>query len=427
MTRPLGCTAAQIRALAARTVLMLGAAMLALSGCACERPERGAARGPGPLTKAEPPLVRVKLGDDASSVAVAVGGPWTLTADSREVASGESLEWTDVTFGNGQIAFGSLATVAGPVELRGKTDGSIWIGQGPADKRRERSYRGTVRIGPTREGALRLINTLPMEDYLAGVVANELLKRWHVEAYKAQAVAARTFALMSHNARTRYDFDVYDSTSSQVYGGRATETTTAWAAVNATWGIVATYIGPDRKRTMLRTYYHSTCGGDTVPSGSVFGGATPPPLAGGTKCTYCRKSTKYQWPEVVLTKQEVTEALSRHGSKDLAGLGPLDRAEVVERSASGGRAQKIRLVGTSGVSVVVSANAWRVLIGARKVPSTWFDLEDRGDRIALTNGRGYGHGVGLCQWGAQFLAERGKTGEEILRYYYPKVELVRAY
>ena len=59
--------------------------------------------------------------------------------------------------------------------------------------------------------------------------------------------------------------------------------------------------------------------------------------------------------------------------------------------------------------------------------STWFDVEDQGDRIVLTHGRGFGHGVGMCQWGAEYLARHGKTGEEILRYYYPKVELVRAY
>ena len=93
----------------------------------------------------------------------------------------------------------------------------------------------------------------------------------------------------------------------------------------------------------------------------------------------------------------------------------------------GGRAAAIRIVDAAGVSVLIDANFWRGVMGPGRVLSTWFDIEDRGDSIALVNGRGWGHGVGLCQWGAEFLAERGKTGEEILRYYYPKIELMRAY
>jgi stage II sporulation protein D len=82
---------------------------------------------------------------------------------------------------------------------------------------------------------------------------------------------------------------------------------------------------------------------------------------------------------------------------------------------------------TAGAVVLVQANYWRALVGNGRVPSTWFTLRDQGDRLLITDGRGYGHGVGLCQWGAEYLAEHGQTGEQILRYYYPKVELLKAY
>jgi len=376
---------------------------------------------------ADVPLVRVRLGRDARLVAVAVKGPWRLTGGEGEVASGKSLDWTQVTAVGGNVVFGRIATVNGPVELAGAGDAPVQVSQAVGGKARRRSYRGTLRMAPTAGGAVRLVNVLPMEAYLAGVLANELYPSWHVEAYKAQAIAARTYALVDRNARRRYDYDVQDSQGSQVYGGADTETATAWEAVEATWGVVATCRSADGKHALFKTYYHSTCGGDTAPAGSAFGGSTAGPLVGGTKCTYCRKSPKYRWPAVVLTKRHVSDVLRRSGSATLTALGDVWRVEVAARTGRGGRAQRIRIVDTAGKSVLLRAGYLRILVGASKVPSTWFTSEDRGDRIALTDGRGYGHGVGLCQWGAQYLAAHGKTGEEILRYYYPGSELVRVY
>jgi stage II sporulation protein D len=396
------------------------AAATCLAGCACEQPGRKAVTAPGV------PLVRVKLGDDARAVSVAVKGPWGLTGDAGPLASGDALDWTSVIACEGKAAFGTAPPAAGAIELRAKDDAGVWVRQTVDGKERTRCYRGVVRIAPTADGALSVINTLPMETYLAGVLANELIPGWPLETYKAQAVAARTFALGARNSRTGKDFDVYDSTSSQVYCGAATENQRAWKAVEDTWGIVAATRGADGKPVLLKTYYHSTCGGETAPAGVVFGGTAPAPLAGGVKCSYCRKSPKFTWPEVVLKKKEIGEAMARAGGV-LAQLGGIRSVEAADRISSGGRARTVRIVGASGAAVLVDANKWRVLVGARKMPSTWFDIEDRGDAIALTSGRGYGHGVGLCQWGAAYLAERGMKGEQILRYYYPGVDLVRAY
>jgi len=408
-------------AMVARTALMVCVTVGSFSGCACERPRRAARMG------ADVPLIRVRLGSDARSVAVAVEGSWRLTGGQGEIASGKRLDWTQVTATGGHLVFGGIATVNGAVELAGADDGPVQVSQAVGGKARRRSYRGTLRVAPTGEGAVRLVNVLPMEAYLAGVLANELYPSWHVEAYKAQCIAARAYALRERNARRRHDFDVYDSTLSQVYAGVGTETDTAWEAVEATWGVVATCRSADGKHALFRTYYHSTCGGDTVPAESVFGGSTPAPLVGGTRCTYCRESTKYRWPAVVLTKRDVSDALRRSGLATLTALGDVWRVEVATQTGRDGRAQRIRIVDTAGKSVLLRAGYWRILVGASKVPSTWFTIEDRGDRIALTDGRGYGHGVGLCQWGAQYLAAHGKTGEEIVRYYYPKAELVRVY
>jgi stage II sporulation protein D len=373
------------------------------------------------------PLMRVRLGDELPRLQVAVAGPWRLTANGAELASGQDLGWTDVALCEGAIQFGRQRLAWVPLELAAEQDGGIWVCQKVNGADRERSYRGRLQLVPTAAGMLCVVNVLPLEHYLAGVLANEMLRSWHVEAYKAQAVAARTYALCERNGRTRYDFDVYDTVQSQVYGGCGTETQTAWDAVVATWGVVATYRGADGRSILLKTYFHSTCGGRTVPAGSVFGGPTPGPLAGGVECPYCRRSPRYRWGDAVLTKQEIGEALRGSGVPELVRLGPVERVEVAQTSGPGGRAEQIRVVDAAGASVLIRADYWRSLMRGGKVYSTWFDIADRGDRIVLTGGRGYGHGVGLCQYGAEYLAERGMTGEQILRFYYPGVELTRAY
>jgi len=344
------------------------------------------------------------------------------------VASGTNLEWTEVTIRGSLMAFGQKAPVAGPLELHAETDGGLWVSQTVGAAQRQRAYRGILRFIPVEGGAIRVVNVLSTEAYLAGVLSNELPKSWHVEAYKAQAVAARSYALAERNVRTRYDFDVGDSAASQVYGGYSTETRTAWEAVDAPWGIVATYRGAGGKTWLLKAYYHSTCGGETASAGSVFGGSTPPPLAGGVPCTYCIRSPKFRWPDVALTKQEISNALKRSGDANVARLGPVDQIAVVATSGPGGRAEQIRIADTAGDAVLLLADYWRGLVGAGRLPSTWFTVhDDGGDTIVIQNGRGYGHGVGFCQWGAEYLAEHGQTGEQILRYYYPKVELLKAY
>jgi stage II sporulation protein D len=409
-------------------MLFVALGAIVMAGCSCERPrpQPQPRPAPPPIGVKEQPLMRVRLGDETPSVWVAVMAPWRLVGPAGPLADGEKLQWTEVVCHSGGVAFAGQPAVRGGVELCSETEGAIWVRQAVNGKDRERYYRGILRILPTPAGALRVINVLPMEDYLAGVVGGEMSPRWNIEALKAQAVAARTYALAERNAHVKYDFDVYDSTLSQVYGGCMAEAASVWRALTATWGIVVTHGGGWSQPRLLTTWFHSTCGGATVPCGSVFGGQTPPPLA-GVPCTYCRNSPRYRWAEVVLPKQEIGEALKRTGYTALVRLGPIARIEVASTLGDGGRAATLRIVDAAGVSVLIDANFWRGVVGPGRVLSTWFDIEDRGDSIALVNGRGWGHGVGLCQWGAEFLAERGKTGEEILRYYYPKAELMRAY
>jgi len=400
----------------------LGAAVVLGSGCSCQGPEsrgRNLAAAPGV------PVIRVKLGDDAASMTVSVAGPWRLTCQGRELMKGDTLGWTDVRVAcDGRIVLGDRILGAGPVELTGGLDGSVRVRQMLGGQCRERAYRGFLRI--TRvAGGLRVVNVLNLEAYLGGVVCNEMPDGWNLEALKAQAVAARTFALQARNAQTRRDFDVYDSVQSQVYGGFSGETAKSRRAVSETWGIVGTYGSKDGRPVLVQMFFHSACGGATASAGDIFGGTPLPPLRGDVPCRYCYRSSKYQWSGIVIPKADIAQALQKSGDPAVRALGPLARIEVAAKSTQG-RVTYVRLVDECGKEAALRSNDFRTLVGASRLSSGWFTARAEGDGFVFS-GRGNGHGVGLCQYGAQYLAEHGKKAAEILRYYYPGIQLSRAY
>jgi len=402
------------------TFLAAAIILALLAGCVPQGPMTSDIKKP---TKGVP-MIRVKLADDTPNLWVAVDGPWRLSCSGRTSASATALGWAEVRSEGGGIVVGGQNLGAGPVEIAGQQDGTLRVRQVVGDACRERGYRGTLRVIRTREGLLRPVNVVNLEAYLAGVVCKEMPASWHLEALKAQAVAARTFAIVQRNGRTATDFDVYDTVQSQVYAGLESETEKARKAVAATWGVVGSWRGRGGKPALLHMYFHSTCGGSTDDAGAIFGGEAPPPLR-GVDCRYCYRSKRYEWSGVVLTKQEIGDALHRSADPAVRGLGPLARLEVAAETLRG-RVTRLRLVDARGAEATIGADRFRLLVGPSRVASNWFAFADSGDSI-LFAGRGSGHGVGLCQWGAEYLAEQGKTGEEILRYYYPGVDLVRAY
>jgi len=150
-------------------------------------------------------------------------------------------------------------------------------------------------------------------------------------------------------------------------------------------------------------------------------------LAGGVKCDYCRDAPRdaYRWGPVTLSLTEVFErATSRN--PDLRRLGRLTSVAISRRGASG-RPTHILLTGSGGEKHELSAETFRLTLGARRIRSTWCDLDVRRGKVTFSNGRGFGHGVGLCQWGMQGQALVGKEAGEILRFYYPGCAVTRAY
>lgn len=291
------------------------------------------------------------------------------------------------------------------------------------------------------DGAIDVIERVGVESYLPGVIAKELFGSWHLETFKAQAIAARSYALHERARRRSIGstFDVRSTTMDQAYMG-ATLNTTAHEAVRATTGLVLTY-----DNTILRTYYSSTVGGraasaaDTWPTAGDFAFNLAAPIQATPRSDLDDdNSPRHRW-RVERTVDEVSRRLRAfgedrgHGIKKLRTLRSVRAIEVNDF----GRPRRYRVTDSAGNTYTLKAEDLRVAFNtsARGVPkidaktrvySSDFTVTVTGQQVVVT-GRGFGHGVGMSQYGAQKMAANGTRAEDILSYYYPGSELERAY
>lgn len=255
---------------------------------------------------------------------------------------------------------------------------------------------------------LRLINELDVEEYLKGVVPIEISARWHPEALKVQAIIARTYVLYQRQANLGKEYDVLATTADQVYGGRGKEHPSANQAVAETSGLVLTIGGE-----LILSAYHSTSAGPTEDASEVWGMDLP--YLKGVSCPFDQNSPYYQWSKTFLM-DAVQDVFSKAGYSlgTIASITPFRWTEA-------GRISQIRLLHSQG-ELVLKAEDLRRVLGYTELPSTRFRIEKIGREI-LIQGNGYGHGVGLCQWGAKEMAEMGHSYDKILKYYYPGVRV----
>ncbi len=274
---------------------------------------------------------------------------------------------------------------------------------------RQRAYRGVLELRRVDRGLL-VVNELDLESYLYGVLRLEVDPTWPPEALKAQAVAARTLALASLGRFRREGYDVRDTTDVQLYGGATFEDSRTNAAVDSTRGMILTYEGKP-----IQAVYHADSGGHTEGSEHVWGVVYP--YLRGVEDPYVAGSPYQRWT-VVVPLLHLEERLQAAG---LAVQG-ISGIEVVRTSPSG-RALSLRVSASSG-SVEVAGTRLRSLLGPNVLLSTRFTVRVEGSN-AVFEGSGWGHGVGLSQWGARGMALRGASFDRILRYYYRDVELVQ--
>lgn len=289
-------------------------------------------------------------------------------------------------------------------------------------------YPGQLRVTVGDGGSIAVVNVVDVERYVACVVGNEVWPTFETEAFRAQAIAARTFVLYQMKRRNGSAFDVAAGQAAQVYRGVRTDGVgrRADGAAEHTRGIVCTWHDGERDR-LFSTYYSAACGGMSQSAGIFGAGDDIAPLAGGVRCDYCRiaPGDTYRWGPVRLTKRELRARLVS-AYPDLKSLGGIRRVRVVEETSSG-RPVRLRLSGSRGAPHDMLAERFRLAVGGNVLRSTDFRIHDREGEITFEQGRGFGHGLGLCQWGMQGQAVEGRSAGEILRYYYPGSKLTRAY
>jgi stage II sporulation protein D len=294
-------------------------------------------------------------------------------------------------------------------------------------------YRGKLKLIADASGNhLDAINLIPLEPYIAGVVGAEMPDYWEPAALQAQAIAARTYCLYyKRQFGINRNWDVQKTQANQVYLGVKAESTQVWDAVDRTYGKVLVCNHADGSENIFPAYYSSACGGHTENSKNVFGDSFE--TLAGVQCPYCQDVARlnyFFWPMVRFDKSYVTTKLLQKYPK-LKNLGKITNITAVEQSEYGkfSRMTKIKLSGSTGKSDFLRAEDLRLTIdpSGNKIKSTICQIIDMGDKWAFSLGRGWGHGVGMCQCGAQGMARKGKNAEQILFYYYPGSKVVSIY
>ncbi len=271
------------------------------------------------------------------------------------------------------------------------------------------SYRGWLELSASGD-RLQAVNVLGVEEYLRGVVPNEVKPTWPLEALKAQAVSARTFAYYRRAAQVQAEYDLSAGTNSQVYKGVDSERPSTDQAVAETRGLVATVQG-----RYLSAFYHANCGGRTADVSQVWGGKVP--YLTGVACGYCDDGPHHAWT-LDLSLDDLTRVLDRHNQPG----GPVRSVRARGRFPDG-RVTEVEIARTGGADTV-KAPAFRMMVGPDRLRSTNFTVSTQG-RTLRFQGLGWGHGVGLCQEGASGMARSGRGFVDILKHYYPGCEIRR--
>jgi stage II sporulation protein D len=277
-----------------------------------------------------------------------------------------------------------------------------------------RTYRGAFDTPQLADGRRGLINTLPLDAYLYGVLSKEVSASWAAGAQQAQALVSRTYALLK--LRPERDYDVTASEGDQLYGGIESETVEGRAAVDATAGTIVTY-----GSAPARIAFSACCGGRTADAADVWN--TPFPYLASIADPHCPGTPGFAW-QAAIAFGSVRNAFG----PELAGIGRLRTVDVRADDPTA-RPRGIDFVGASA-TFETTPKAFRSALGAGVIRSAFVHgvaVAGSGDDATLTiDGTGHGHGVGLCQWGARVMGSQGSSSSEIVAFYLPGTALGRA-
>ena len=396
----------------------------------------------GPSTPAEGPTEpQIRLGLVVGAPVATVSGTAGLSVSDpsgarlAEIPAGEV--WRVAVSGTGLVVLAPGGAGTTPSELIeiGSPDPNALV------QVNGRPYRGTITALRDRTG-VTVVDRVPMETYLAGVVSAEMGRRSlnEQEALRAQAVVSRTYALRNLRRWQAQGFDLYATVADQVYGGAASETPEGRAAVDATRGRILTYGG-----VPIDAFFYSTCGGRTADGTEVFRAADRPYLRSvadvaddGT--AYCSISPRFRWHEE-WTGEALRATLQRTLPPVAAAAGRSttagDMSEVrdvrVSYRTPSGRVGQLTIALRRGDVQVDEPSVRQVLrpVSGELLRSNTFTLtvSGAGQRVTrlTADGAGAGHGVGFCQWGAVGRSRAGQDYQRIVAAYYPGASLERLY
>jgi stage II sporulation protein D len=274
-------------------------------------------------------------------------------------------------------------------------------------------FRDELFIYP-QNGKCEVVNHVDLEKYVAGLLNSEMSARWNLETLKAQAIAARTYALyqMEVASKDGKSFDMHATVKDQVYEGAHQERYRTIRAVQETRGQILTHGGKT-----IKAFYHSTCGGHTTTPERVWGVRakylTP------VRCEFCHTSPRYRWAyRVGHSVLEMAFRMKGLVQKKLTDL------KITQKSPSGRVLQVAYADGTERRTI--NGDRLREVVGYSNLRSTSFDVLKTGNTYVFDGG-GAGHGVGLCQWGAKTMGDRGYKATAILKKYYPLAQVTKVY
>lgn len=255
-----------------------------------------------------------------------------------------------------------------------------------------------------------VVGVMPLEEYIVGVLASEMPLAWPLETLKAQAVAARSYALAVMGERKDKPFHLESSILDQVFRHVLHEDENdpliknALQAVRETEGQVLS-VTPGK---VLKSFFHSDCGGKTTTAKNVWKAGVNTGVAVDSSCPL---NPRAHW-KLALSRQELERRL---------GVAELQNLEL-QRAPAEERVLEVKVIAGNGISKKVSANDFRQQLGFQELRSSLFQFKKEGERF-IFSGQGFGHGVGLCQWGSRAMGKNGKSYQEILKHYYPLAKL----
>ena len=346
--------------------------------------------------------IRVAIVQDVTSFSLRVKGRfevYDLNA-KKLIAKASSLRKQAVRILNNKIIIRGIPGSVSALQIAPLKGGYVFING--------RIFRGRINLIVKPNGKILVVNESGVEDYLRGILCNEVAPWWPMDALKSQAIIARSYGLYQKQFPKDKYFDLTSDIYSQVYGGKSSERWRTNRAVDLTRGRILTYQGK-----LFPTYYHATCGGHTEDASKLWNVDLVP--LKGVVCNFCVHSPHYKW-QAKMSLQDISSKLILKGFRiqEISGI------EIIGYDGSG-RISGLEIK-SQDKGFPVSAKDFRQALGPNIIRSANFTSRIDSGAVHF-EGLGWGHGVGLCQWGMQEMAREGSKYEQILKYYFPQSEL----